>query len=338
MLTGSSGFYGRALLKGNELAVEEINANGGLLGEKVELVSADNASDNAQTVNLVRKFGQDKSVSALIAPTYQPNMEAGCAIATSLGIAQIAGQSAPPPAKVNPKGFCFTNSANVGKQVEDTIGFVAKKTNATRIAQVYDQQNAYQTQFDKVGTEYIKSSGLESVLDAGVNTGVTDYGPLITKMLQADAEVVVPNLTTEDAARFMQQARARGLKATFVGPNASLVNVRLYDLSHGAADGLIVSTNQSESEEAYGSFVKAFNAKFGEIEDPISGFGYDSVMALAEAVKKAGSADRAKIQQALASLPDFCASICYEADGKGNFITTKLFYVSLSEDGFSPTE
>src|SRR4051812_800393 len=52
MLTGSSGFYGRALLKGNQLAVEQINADGGLLGRKVQLLSADNASDNAQTVNL----------------------------------------------------------------------------------------------------------------------------------------------------------------------------------------------------------------------------------------------------------------------------------------------
>src|SRR5262245_15463823 len=76
MLTGSSGFYGQQLLKGNRLAAEEINARGGLLGKKIEIMSADNASDNAQTVNLARKYGQDSSIPALIAPTYDPNFNA----------------------------------------------------------------------------------------------------------------------------------------------------------------------------------------------------------------------------------------------------------------------
>jgi branched-chain amino acid transport system substrate-binding protein len=338
MLTGSSGFYGTALLKGNELAVEEINAAGGLLGRQVELVSEDNASDNAQTVNLARKFGQDESVVALIAPTYQPNMEAGCAISNSLGIAQIAGQSAPPPEDVNPDGFCFTNSADITKQVQDTIAYVAELEGAKVFAQVYDQQNAYQKTFNDVGTDYIKEQGLEIPVDAGVNTGVTDYGPIITQMLDANAEVVIPNLTTEDAARFMQQARARGLEAVFLGPNASLVNERLYELSQGAAEGLIVSTNQSESEEAYAAFLEAFTASKGELEDPISGFGYDTVKILAEAIEAAGSTDREAIKTALSELGETCASICYRPDGKGNFITTELYFLRLGADGFEPME
>jgi branched-chain amino acid transport system substrate-binding protein len=338
MLTGSSGFYGQALLKGNELAVEQINAQGGVLGRPLQIEYDDNASDNAQTVNLVRKYGQDSEIPALISPTYQPNMEAGCAIANQLGVPQLAGQSAPPPADVNPDGFCFTNSADIVAQVQETIQFVADTYGVTKFAQIFDQQNAYQATFNEVGTDYINDAGLEIVADIGVNTGVTDYGPQITQLIDGGAEVVMPNLTTEDAARFMQQARARGLEAMFVGPNASLVNVRLNELSGGAAEGLIVSTNQSESQEGYASFLEDFNAKFGQLEDPISGFGYDSMIILAQAIEQAGSTDRTAVRDALAAMTEVCASICYKADGNGNFITTELFFQELQGDAWVPLQ
>lgn len=336
MLTGSSGFYGQALLKGNELAVDQLNAKGGILGKKIVVMSADNASDNAQTVNLARKFGQMSSIPAIIAPTYQPNMEAACAVSTQLGIAQIAGQSAPPPANVNSKGYCFVNSTNIVRQVQQTIKFVAHKYHVTTFAQVYDQQNAYQTQFDKVGTDYIEASGFKIVQDIGVNTGVTDYGPQITSLIHANPQVVMPNLTTEDAARFMQQARARGLKALFVGPNASLVNARLYSLSRGAAAGLIVSTNQSTSQKTYRQFFREFVKKFGHLDDPVSGFGYDSMMILAKAIAKAGSTNRNAIKKGLQSFHKLCASICYTYNGHHAFIARSLFYQKLTKNGWVP--
>ena len=57
-----------------------------------------------------------------------------------------------------------------------------------------------------------------------------------------------------------------------------------------------------------------------------------------EAVAGSIDAFRSSIQQALASITDSCASICYRSDGKGNFITTKLFYVQLGKDGFTPVD
>jgi branched-chain amino acid transport system substrate-binding protein len=134
----------------------------------------------------------------------------------------------------------------------------------------------------------------------------------------------------------MQQARSRGVKATFVGPNLGLVNPRLYALSKGAAKGLIVSTNQSDDDSKYQSFKDAFTQKFGKLEDPISAYGYDSVMVLAKAIEKAGSSDRGAIRDALESMTDVCASICYRADGSGNLTATGLFYQELDADGWKP--
>src|SRR5262249_50860189 len=89
MITGGGAFYGDQLKKGKQLAAAEANAKGGVLRRPITLVIEDNASDNAQTVNLVRKWAQDPSFPAIISPTYQVNFEAGCQVANQLRVPYI---------------------------------------------------------------------------------------------------------------------------------------------------------------------------------------------------------------------------------------------------------
>ena len=333
--TGGSALYGRAVVRGNKLAIAELNDSGGLLGKQIKLLEEDNAGDNAQTVNLVRKLAQE-GIDALISPTYQPNNDAACAVSTSLGLPQIASLSPPPPEKVNRQQFCYMATADLDGHVTNTIDFIARQYRVTKFAQVYDQQNAYQSTFNRVGTEHINSSGLDLVADLGVDTGANDYGPQITRLIQSGAEVVMPNLVTDDAARFMRQARDRGLRALFVGPNASLLSERLYDLSGGAADGLIVSTTQSVAVPSYKRFLRAFADRIGKLEDPLSGYAYDSVLILGEAIENARSTDADAIRTAILRIDRFCGSICYRSDGNGNFYSDSLYFQRLDKDGWTP--
>lgn len=339
MLTGGSAYYGQAVLKGVQLAVEQLNTKGGILGKHIVLQVQDNASDNAQAVNIVRKYAGDPSIPAVIPPTYQPNFEAACAVANQLGLPVISAQSVPAPAKTNAKGYCFVVTSPVESQTRTTIAMVAKKLHVTRFAQIYDQQNLYQSYFDKVAANYIRKSGLKLLADAAVRGEATDYGPQITQLIQADAQVVIPNLTTEDAARFIQQARARGLKAIFLSPDTNLTNLRIYKLSAGAAEGLITATNQSEGDTpSYHAFVVAFTKRFGQVDDPsYSGYGYDAMMILAHAMTKAETtSNREAVKTALASMRSVCASICYKNDGHGAFLTPKLYFVKLVKGHWVP--
>ena len=161
----------------------------------------------------------------------------------------------------------------------------------------------------------------------------------ITQLIQANAQVVIPNLTTEDAARFIQQARARGLKAIFLSPDTNLTNLRIYKLSAGAAEGLITATNQSEGDTpSYHAFVVAFTKRFGRVDDPsYSGYGYDAMMILAHAMTKAETtSNREAVKTALASMRSVCASICYKNDGHGAFLTPKLYFVKLVKGHWVP--
>src|SRR5262249_20097286 len=92
MLTGGSGYYGQVLTDGIKLAASQINAKGGIKGQKIKLVAEDNASDDAQTVTLTRKLGGDSKNVAIIGPTYLNNLKAGQVVANQIGVPYIAGQ------------------------------------------------------------------------------------------------------------------------------------------------------------------------------------------------------------------------------------------------------
>lgn len=337
MLTGSSAFYGQAVLSGIETAVDEINADGGILGHTIELKSYDNASDNAQTVTLVRRLADDRSVPVIIAPTYQANFGAACATATSIGIAVIGADSQPAPANQNTEGYCFSNAPDGEVQVKQTLDGLHERFDATRFGQIFDQQNAHQTLHNELGEEYVTTKqGWVLPVNAGVDTGQIDYSTVISDMNRNNLDVVMVNLTTEDAARFISQARDLGLKALFSNASTSLVTERLYELSNGAAEGLIVTTPQSESDEGFAKFVTAFEQDHGPLPDPIAGYGYDAMMILKEAMVRAGTvSDRDAIRDALLQHEDeFCPSICYKQNAPGAFQTTKLVWLALTKDGF----
>jgi branched-chain amino acid transport system substrate-binding protein len=336
MLTGNGATYGQAVTHGIEIGVDWVNAHGGILGKKVKLNIADNASSSPQTVNLVRKFGQDASNGALISPTYDLNWFAACAVANSLAIPLITAQSSPPNSSQNPKGYCFTATSPIAEQTKSSIDLVVKKLGVKRFALIHDQGNLYQSTYDKVMASYMKQKGYTLTTDEAVATEAPDYSPQITKIIQSKPDIVIPNLTTEDAARFIQQAKARGLKAVFFSPDTNLTSARIYSLSHGAAEGLITANNQSPAIAGYKQFVKTFEKRFGKLEDPsYSGYGFDALVILSKAMNKAGtSTDREKIKAALESMKNVCASICYTYNGAGAFLTKNLYFVKLTKNGW----
>ena len=78
MLSGSGALYGKAVQEGFQLAADTVNGKGGVMGMKLEVAVLDNASDDAQTSTLVKKFADDRSVGVIIPPTYQPNFNVAC--------------------------------------------------------------------------------------------------------------------------------------------------------------------------------------------------------------------------------------------------------------------
>lgn len=338
MLTGGSAFYGNAVLEGIKVAEAEINASGGINGKKIQLVILDNASDNAQAASLTAQLASDKSILVGITPTYQPNFNAACARANADGFPMVSAQSGPPDPKNNPQGWCWTMTTDPIAQATYTFKTLKAEKGWKRFVMVYDQDNGY-VAFQRPNIrESAKAAGVD-LEEVGVAAGTSDFGPQITRARNANADAVFPFFTIEDAARFMKQARQRGLKTPWFDPVSQLTSKRLPELSGGAATGLFASTPQSPDDIAsFKAFLRSYAKLNGkELDDPTyTGFGYDALRLIARAMKDAGTTtNRAAIKAQINKYKTPCFSICFTGrQDIGAFLAGKFYLVTLSTKGF----
>lgn len=334
MLTGGSAFYGNAVLEGIKVAEAEINASGGINGKKLELVIKDNASDNAQAVALTAQLAGDRSIPVGITPTYQPNFNAACARANAASFPMVSAQSGPPDPKNNPQGWCWTMTTDPIAQATYTFKTLKAAKVWKRFVMVYDQDNGY-VAFQRPNIrDSAKAAGVD-LQEVGVAAGTSDFGPQITGARNAKADAVFPFFTIEDAARFMKQARQRGLTTPWFDPVSQLTSKRLPDLSGGAATGLLASTPQSPDDTpSFKAFLSAYAKLNGkELDDPTyTGFGYDALRLIAMAMKDAGTTtDRAAIKAQINKYKNPCFSICFTGQQEiGAFLAGKFYLVTLT--------
>lgn len=341
MLTGDVSYYGQLFMNGVELAVDEVNAAGGIDGRKVNLVKEDNASGNSQTVTLLRKYCSDPSVGILIAPTYQTNSDAGGPISNSCGLPTVTGVGDINDG-TNPDGFMFKNTTvRLPDQVEATLEYAIAKVGATSVAQITDTSVGPYVLYQDAGSAYLADEGITETSRQSVNGSLSSYGPQITALVSDDPDIVVVTLQPNDAAHFMSEARDRGLDAQFVATCGCLNDPSIHENSHGAAEGFLSSSPNPPPAEAgdlapgFDAFVKAYTQKFGEFTSPEAVYTYDSALMVFEAIRQAGTAtDREKLRAALDDMPDFCGGLCYVNTGGGTFATTELYFTSLTAKGF----
>lgn len=340
MLTGGSALYGHAVLQGIQLAASQINAHGGILGKKLKLEVKDDASDNAQATTIMRGFAQQKSIPLAIAPTYQSNFNAACAVANQLKLPAVSAQSSPPEPQDDPHHYCFSLTVNPKAQVSTTLKDLGK-LGYHKLVMVYDNTNGYVAYAQPI-IESVAKADHVSLTEIGVDAPSSlDFSSTITQVLADKAAAVFPFMTIEDAARFMQQARSQGLKAPFFDPISQLTSRRLVPLSKGAAVGLIALTPQSPGNvPSFAKFETVYRAHYHKVlDDPTyTGFGYDALELAAKAMVRAKTTtNRAAIQRSIAALRAGCFSICFANGGKGGFFADHFYLVKLStHNGFVP--
>ena len=336
MLSGFAGHYGQVLLNASQLAVDAINASGGLDGRPLELAVEDNASENADTVEATRKLGADQSIPAIIGPTYLANLIPGQDAANEIGVAYIAASGL-----IAPEGqpWSFKNTMDYELQVKMTTVDILTALGAERVAAVVDVDNAAQVFTIGVVKQALEGMGLELVHEAEVTTDQPQYGPQIGALEQAQPDVVLTLMSVEVAARFTKEAHDRGFVVPWVSPNDGLADNRLGPLSDGGAYGTITSVTNDPSKQEVIAFKEAYVAKHGGTVDPLSLYGWDMIYLLYYAMQNADSLDRGDVRQALEELDPAECSEClhsYINDGAHNFAILNLWYMELGPDGYVP--
>jgi branched-chain amino acid transport system substrate-binding protein len=335
MLTGGSGYYGSVATDGIELAIQQINDAGGIQGRQLEFIVDDNASDDAQTVTLTRKHGDNDEVLAIVGPTFLTNLIAGQEVANEIGVPYIAGQGL-----LSPLGqpWSFKNTIPFESYVDVQLRGALGTLGLQKVATVVNKDNGAQVFIQGVGATTLEAMGVEEAAVVEVAEAQSNYGPQIAQLLDVEPEAILLDLTTEDGARFMQQAVARGYEGYFIAGDGGLSDNRLFDLSQGAAEGLIATDDVAPDDPRTIAFVEAFAAANPDtgFTDKFATWGYDSVMLLAEAMEAAETLDRESIRAALENLTDCsrCVHDYLHDPGGHDFVEPETYFTELTPDGF----
>lgn len=312
-LTGALAIYGVTTTNGAELAVKEINENGGVLGKKIEYVMLDTKGDSTEAVMAYNKLVDEKVAGIIGEVTSKP----------TLAVAEVAVQDNMPLitptgtqvdiTEVGPNIFrvCFTNPYQ-GKVLAITS---KERLGADTVAVMLNNSSDYSDGIAKAFIEESEKLGMKVMGVEGYADGDKDFRPQLTKLAAMNPDAILIPEYYEQAALIATQAREVGVKSIFVGSDGWDGIAKTLDQSAYAAIENSYFTNHFSMEdqsEKIQDFLKDYREAYKEDPSAFSALGYDAVYMMKSAIEKAGSTDKQKIVDALKGI---------EYDGVTGYLT-----------------
>ena len=306
-LTGKEAAYGQTAHKGTLLAIEEINARGGVLGQKLELLTEDNQSKQGESATAVKKLISRDHVVALLGEVASIRSLEAAPVAQNAKIPMVA------PASVNSRvtetgdyifRVCFVDffQGNVlAKFVEDHL-------RVRRVAVLTSVSNAYSVGMAKIFRKRFTADGGEIVAEQKYSEGDKDFRAQLTAIKAAGADAIFASGYYTEAALICVQARQLGLTMPIFGGDGWDAPT-LLEIGGAAMEGTYFSTHYSPDNPSpvVQNFNQRYRARWGEMPDAWAALGYDSASVLVDAIVRAGVTDPKKIRDALATTKDFPA-------------------------------
>jgi len=312
-LSGQVATYGQSLVSGIELAFEEINKDGGVLGKKIEVVKADNKSDNAESANVATKLATRDKVVAILGPATSGNTKAAAPIAVQNKVPLISASATADDVTVDSNGkvreyvfkTCFSDSFQGVIMANFAYGDLGKK----KAAVLVDSTSDYSKGLSKNFKETYSKLGGAIVTEQAYQAKETDFKAVLTKIKGMNPEVLFLPGYYEEVGLIIKQAKELGLNVPILGGDG-YDSPKLVELAGKSNLNDVYYTNHYSSKDNSPEVVKfkeAFNKKYGKDPDAFNALGYDLAYFLADALKRSGEANPEEIKKALEATKDFKA-------------------------------
>ena len=296
-VTGNSAAEGALQIKAIKLALNEINAAGGVNGKKIDLRIVDNQSSNPGALAALQKAVEQEKALALIGFVKSTQVFAASDAIKNYGAPTFIGAT---NANLTKQGnpWLFRVRPDDSIAAGAMVKYIKEDTKFTKVGILHDT-DAFGTGGADLVEQYCKESGLSVVKREKFTTKEKDFTAHLLSLKNAGAEVMIVYATNpEDAAMIQRQYRQLGSPFKYLGSPSSQMKDCL-NLSRDAADGLWAVPDfvpgQSEVNQRY---AEAYKKEYNEDYDTTSAWTYDGLKILANAIKKAGE-DRAKIREAI---------------------------------------
>ncbi len=305
-LTGKDAAFGVATRKGVMLAVEEINAAGGVLGRPLAYLVEDIQSKQGESATAVKKLISRDKVVAVIGANASANSLEAAPVCQNAKIPMMAISSTNP--RVTEVGdyifrICFIDpfqGAVLAKFAHTTL-------KAKRIALLTAVNSPYSVGLSAVLRQDFTARGGEVVAEQKYNEGEKDFRAQVTALRAAKPDVVAVTGFYTEVALICRQARALGINVPFIGGDGWEAP-QLIELGGEAVENTYYSTYFSAENDApeVRAFVQKFKARWNnEVPEGVSALGYDAVYLIAAAIRQAGTTDSAPLRAAIAATKNF---------------------------------
>lgn len=301
-LTGDAASYGVAVNNAIQMAVEDINANGGIDGKQIEYIYYDEKGDTTEATNAYNKLVQDDKVVAIIGdvttkPTLavaQTSQQDNIPIITATATAAEVTLTGP-----NIFRACFTDPF----QGELMASYASEKLGATKVAVLSDMADDYSSGIAEAFVAKAEELGMQVVADEKYQDGDVDFKSQLTNIKGQNPDVLFLPVYYEDLRLISAQAKEVGVTAQLCGADGwDSVLTDNFD-SSVLNGGVFCSQYSTEStDERVQNFISAYKEKYEMDPNMFAVLAYDATNMMAQAISDAGSTDSQAIIDAMAAL------------------------------------
>ena len=300
-LTGGAASYGISVQNGGQLAVDEINAAGGINGMQIEYLFQDDENDPQKSVNAYNRL-MDEGMQVLMGTVTSNPCIAVADESVNDGILQITPSGSAQECTKHPNGFriCFTDP----QQGETMADYIKNTAKLSKIAVIFDSADSYSTGIKDAFKKKFESLGGTVIAEEAFTSGDKDFKAQLTKISATDAEALFLPFYYTEVAYVADQAKDLGMTLPYFGCDGWDGVIKQLNGDTSVIENAVFLTPfiATAEKENIKKFVEAYQAKFDVVPDQFAADAYDAVYTIKAAIEKAGEMDNEKIIAAMTEI------------------------------------
>lgn len=284
-ITGDAAIYGTAVQNGAQIAVDEINAAGGINGYQIEYNFQDDQGDPEKSANAYNTL-KDWGMQILMGTVTTGPCVAVADLTAADNILQITPSASSTDVIKNDNVFqiCFTDPAQGTKSAQ----YIGENNLATKVAVIYNSSDIYSSGIEKTFVEEAANQGFDVVAEEAFTAdSKTDFSTQLQKAKDADADLVFLPIYYTEASIILTQADSMGYEPTFFGCDGmdGILGVKNFDTS--LAEGLMLLTPfaADAQDDLTKSFVDQYKEKYSDTPNQFAADAYDAIYAIKAAME-----------------------------------------------------
>jgi branched-chain amino acid transport system substrate-binding protein len=323
-VTGTYAKPGTYQKEGYDVCIDELNAKGGLLGRKVELVIYDDQSQPATAVKLYEKLITEDKVDAVMGPYSSAVSEAVANVTEKYRKVMVAPLAATTSIFKKGRKYIFMIITPAESYLEGLIDMAARR--GLKTVAIINEDTLFPKASATGTAEIAKKKGLQVVLQEAYPKGNTDFSALLVKIKAANPDVIAAGTYFDDAVAITRQMKELNVNPKMFGLTVGGDLPEFYDLLKQNAEYVYGSTQWDESLPYPGQkeFLAAYKKRFKHEPSYHTAAGYAGCLTYAEAVKKAGTLDADRVREQLLKMEIRTAFGDYKVDADGFQLAHKM--------------